>query len=393
MPVATDADNQPEPIRVLTAPFQYENKTRTKETARRWTAWSSRIVRLVDTASQRHGGQTGQDPSGRAALLIRLRRCIGAIEGRPITFEPGTFEPGTFEPGTFERSTLDHGVPEDEGGDEAGPAAPAGSGEGPAGGGSARRTPHQSHARWTLGAADIDSRLPGGGLAADTLHEVVAAAHQDGPTAAGFATALIARRLAAMMVSAPHADGEADAGTVLWCAAPGDFGAAYGPGVMHLGLDPGRLLLVRARHDRDVLWAMEEGIRSAALAAVVGEVATADLTHTRRLALAAAETGVPALLVRHPAGLSPSAARTRWQVAASPSPPEPFDARAPGPACWRLELVRCQGGRPRGWTVVWDHEAHRFTVAGDLGHRSAAAAADTPNSGRFGGIMPVRRAG
>ena len=117
-------------------------------------------------------------------MLIRLRRRIGAIEGRPITFEPGTFE----------RSTLEHGVPEDEGGEEAGPAAPAGSGEGPAGEGSARRIPHQSHARWTLGAADIDSRLPGGGLAADTLHEVVAVAHQDGPAAAGFATALMADR-------------------------------------------------------------------------------------------------------------------------------------------------------------------------------------------------------
>ena len=352
---------------------------------------------MVDTASQRHGGQAGRDPSERAALLIRLRRRIGAIEGRPITFETGTFKTGTFE-----RFPLEHGVPEDKGGNQAGPAAPAGSGEGPAGGGSARRAPHQSPARWTLGAADIDSRLPGGGLAADTLHEVVAVAHQDGPAAAGFATALMARRLAAhrlaaMTISHPHAGGGGDVGTVLWCAAPGDFGAPYGPGVMHLGLDPGRLLLAHARHDRDVLWAMEEGVRSAALAAVVGEVAAADLTHTRRLALAAAETGVPALLIRHPTArrpaLMPTAARTRWQVAASPSPPGPFDARAPGAACWRLELVRCRGGRPRGWTVVWDHEAHRFIVAGDVGHRSAAAVPDTPNVGRFGGIMPVQRAG
>ena len=41
----------------------------------------------------------------------------------------------------------------------------------------------------------------------------------------------------------------------------------------------------------------------------------------------------------------PTAAATRWRIAALPSPPAP-DAPGLGRARWRLDLTRCRSGEP-----------------------------------------------
>ena len=72
----------------------------------------------------------------------------------------------------------------------------------------------------------------------------------------------------------------------------------YGPALLQFGIDPMRLILVRTRRDSDALWAMEEGLRCSQIAAVVGELGDISLTASRRLQLAAEETGVTAMLLR-----------------------------------------------------------------------------------------------
>ncbi len=197
-----------------------------------------------------------------------------------------------------------------------------------------------------LGVPAIDRALPGGGLAGAALHEILAA---DGdPAADGFVAVCLAR-LAAVR-SRP----------VLWVAGtPGP----YPPGLAAFGLDPARLILVAAPRPAERLWVMEQAVRAAGdgsvLAAVAGAVDGIDAVASRRLHLAAEAGGVP-LLVRR-AGRSAagagSVAVTRWQVASLPGIPLCLDdGRAePGvpPARWRLDLLRCRGGRPAGWIVDW----------------------------------------
>jgi len=60
--------------------------------------------------------------------------------------------------------------------------------------------------------------------------------------------------------------------------------------------DPARLLMVTVRRDEDLFWAMEEGLRTPGIAAVLGETRAADPTAGRRLSLAAEKNGVPPLL-------------------------------------------------------------------------------------------------
>jgi protein ImuA len=215
-----------------------------------------------------------------------------------------------------------------------------------------------------LGVAEIDRRL-GGGLAIGALHEIVAV---DAGAACAFAIAVAAR-------AARRRDG-----AVLWCASPHtlEAGALYGPGLRTLGLDPARLIAVSAARDEAVLWAMEEGLRCPALAAVIGEAAEAGLTGTRRLQLAAGAGGVTALLLRPAAAAGKtSAAATRWRLATAPSRPRGFEAALgePGAPCWRAELIRCRAGAPGDWVLEWCDETGDFALAAPLRDRPAGACA------------------
>ncbi len=201
-----------------------------------------------------------------------------------------------------------------------------------------------------LGAEVIDAAL-GGGLALGALHELAPAAALHLGAAAGFALALAARAAARKHVLWIQPD---FAGT--------EAGAPYGPGLTALGLPMERMLLLRVARPVEALWAMEEGLKSRVLSAVVAELtddgACADLTVTRRLVLAARESGGLGLLLRHCLSPEPSAAATRWDIAAAPSRSDAFGGL--GRTAFTLSLLKNRRG-PRGrWTTEWDHHARSF---------------------------------
>ncbi len=220
-------------------------------------------------------------------------------------------------------------------------------------------------ASWSLGVPALDSALPKTGLATDGLHEASGEQAADSPAAAAFLAALLARL---------RRTGRS--GPVLVCQslnASDRLGRLHGPGWRDLGLESADLLILRIRHEREVLWAMEEGLRCAALAAVLAEVESLTFTASRRLSLAAREGEVPALLLRHDRLEPASAALSRWRVAALPSGIDPFDTCAPGLSCWRIALVRMRGGRPVNCDVEWKCETGDFLMATSLADRSAAS--------------------
>ena len=223
---------------------------------------------------------------------------------------------------------------------------------------------------WPLGIDALDGALPEGGLAPDGLHEAASASAADGPAAAAFLAALLARHARA-----------GERGPVLVCQSRGGaarFGRLHGPGWRDLGLEPADLLILRARREKDVPWAMEEGLRCGALAAVLAEAESIEFTASRRLALAAAEGATPALLLRHDELGPTSAALTRWRVTALPGRADPFDEGAPGLPRWRLALVRARGGRPATCDVEWNRETGGFRMAAALADRPATPRAVAP---------------
>ena len=174
--------------------------------------------------------------------------------------------------------------------------------------------------------------------------------------------------------------GNRGAGPVLWCLRRPDL---YGPGLMAHGFDPARLVLVSAPRDEEILWAIEEGLRTQGLAAVIGEIGRLPMVASRRLQLAAERSGVTALLLRRwrngeeamAERERPSAALTRWRVAALPSRDidEPRLRQLIGRPRWRVELLRCRGGVPAQWEVEVADATGHVCLSAALADRPAAA--------------------
>jgi protein ImuA len=204
----------------------------------------------------------------------------------------------------------------------------------------------------------IDRALPWGGLPLAALHEIESAgvAGEEG-AATGFLAGILARL-------APQRP-------VLWCLQHSDL---HPPGLALAGLSTQRLLLVRAPNEREILWAMEEGLRSRALAAVVGEVEALSTPASRRLQLAAESGGVTAFVLHRDTAIAASAAVTRWRVTTLPSVPIMGEPGIGRPR-WQLELQRCRGGMP----AVWEVEASDAQQNRTAGHVAVSAAlADRP---------------
>lgn len=214
-----------------------------------------------------------------------------------------------------------------------------------------------------FGIPSLDASLPEGGLGRGALHEVYGgnADSDHGAAAALLIAGILARA----------------GGPVLWVSGYFDL---FAPALVGAGLRPERVLHIEA--GREVLLAMEEGLRHPGLGGVVGEVVgRLGLTASRRLQLAAESTGAMAFALRRarrlddPVLVEPSAAATRWRVVCLPSsPPLPWAPDTPGlgRARWRLELLRARGGRPGSWIVEACDAQGRLSLVADLADGSAA---------------------
>ena len=192
-----------------------------------------------------------------------------------------------------------------------------------------------------FGDPRIDAHLPGGGLPLGQLHEIggIGVDAETSALPAGFAASLAGR----ISIQKP----------VFWIAPRADL---YPHGLAGFGLDPARLVLVRADDSDATLAAMETALREGGADVVIGEVETLGRVASRRLALACQLHGTTCLALRRwPYGRrrtedrDASLAATRWRLAPVQSERE---GREPGPPRWRLALTQARGGRPGEWIVA-----------------------------------------
>ncbi len=220
-----------------------------------------------------------------------------------------------------------------------------------------------------LGHEDADACLRGG-LRHDALHEIFPGQAGHEPAATGFAAAFALRMACGKKL--------------LWIRqdfAALEFGELSATGLLELGLDPSRLLLVQAADATDALRAAHEGLTCASLGAVVAEIPGApkilDLVSSRRLTLAAAAHDVPAILLRPSAAPEPSAAETRWLVRAAPSLSRDEDW---GSAFFDAELARNRHGAAGRWVMEWSADDGLFKSFGREADTGAVAAASADGS-------------
>jgi protein ImuA len=233
--------------------------------------------------------------------------------------------------------------------------------------------PQSLHAGLPFGLAALDSHLPSGGLTCGALHEVVPATPAALPAAFGFIVALLARFSSTFPQAAKNKK------IIFVMPAHGSWpcGRLSGHGLNGLGFDPSRAIVVEPAHRHDYLWALLEALRSGAPQVVVSLIDRLDLKTSQKLHLAAADAGLPLLLLRPSPTLESSAAATRWQIGTATAARDRFGNYAR--PRWRLQLERCRNGRPGEWVVEYDHVAHRFSLVAALADQTLSrGAGDQP---------------
>ncbi|WP_426610129.1 ImuA family protein [Bradyrhizobium sp. McL0616] len=219
--------------------------------------------------------------------------------------------------------------------------------------------------RVVLGHNEVDNALKGG-LARAAIHEVFCAGSQ-GAAATGFVAGLAGR----VTTRKP----------LLWVRQ--DFseletGALSMSGLAELGLDPRRVVMVRAADVESALRTSADALACDALGAVVlelwGETRQFDLVASRKLTLAAQSSGATGLLLRMAAQPLPSTAETRWMLRAAHSPPGAMWS-AWGAPRFDAELLRNRHGPSGRWIMEWKCDECQFSEPSAYPQPVAAAPA------------------
>lgn len=133
---------------------------------------------------------------------------------------------------------------------------------------------------------------------------------------------------------------------VLWIA-PKWLAESFHPEGLAAFSDPGRMIFAGASQAQDLLWAMEEALRSGAVPLVIADLTEIPgLTPVRRLHLAA-EAGMarrggvadaPLGLLLTPGDGGAAGVESRWRM-------------APHPGGWRLSRERARMAPPKDWIL------------------------------------------
>ncbi|HTN74525.1 MAG TPA: hypothetical protein VL096_04735 [Pirellulaceae bacterium] len=223
-----------------------------------------------------------------------------------------------------------------------------------------QQRPTRDDALLSTGCAALDRLFPDNGLRRGTVLEWLS----PGPGSGVSWLALAAVRAALVA-----------GGLLVLC----DREAAFHPWALQaLGIDTTRVVLVRAKDAADHRWAIDQALRSPAVAAVWARLSRLDAKTSRRFQLAAEQGGVIGVLVR------PATARgcPTWadvQLGVTPLPDGPERA-------WRVESARSRdSGESVTTEIAWEettgtlhplnrhHETHPLSLVTRLADAASAA--------------------
>ncbi len=186
------------------------------------------------------------------------------------------------------------------------------------------RNPAQGMAGLASGYDRLDRHLPGGGWPQHALTEILTEYYGIGELR------LLMPALATLSAEDNTAD-FTEPGWIAWVAPPFQ---PYPPALQQWGIDLSRMLIVRPKTDKEVLWSAEQALSSGTCAAVLLWPEQLDDQSSRRLQLAAEKGSSWAIAFRPLAARSePSAAALRIEL----------QANAAGT---RLSILKSRGGRP-----------------------------------------------
>ncbi|BDC52779.1 hypothetical protein F183_A50940 [Bryobacterales bacterium F-183] len=180
-------------------------------------------------------------------------------------------------------------------------------------------------------AKAVNQWLPHRGVPAGCIHEVKGAHLSNAIAFAGILSARLA----------------GDNGQVLYLAPDRRL---HPLGLLPYGLKLNQILHVSAKRQQDLAWVALEALRCAQVSAVVAVLDGIDLKDSRRLQLAAEDSGATGFFLGHAASAPIASPVTRWRIA--PHVSGDRQRRFDQPS-WKVDLLYCRGGRPGSWTLEW----------------------------------------
>lgn len=188
-----------------------------------------------------------------------------------------------------------------------------------------------------MGLGPLEEAFPNGVFPRGAIHEFMSMEPEEAAASSGFITGLLGSLMG-------------PGSACIWVSASRNV---FPPSLKSFGVEPDQILFADLRHERDVLWAVEEGLKCTGLAAVVAELRDLDFIQSRRLQLAVEKSKVTGLLLRNrPRYTTPTASMARWHIKPAPSQ---LEAGMPGVGFprWHVELVKVRNGYPGSWLLEW----------------------------------------
>lgn len=202
--------------------------------------------------------------------------------------------------------------------------------------------------RVSLGA--LENAFPGHVFPVGTLHEFMSENKEEEAASSGFIGGLLSLLMQ-------------KEGVGLWINSSDQL---FAPSFKLFGIDPDRIIFVQMKKQKDILWALEEGLKCERICVVIAEVQDIDFVQSRRLQLAIEKSKVTGFVLRlQPRFLGATTCAARWHIRPLPSHVQ-GDMPGVGFPEWEVELLKVRNGNPSRWQVGWRQnqlQARRLTLS------------------------------
>lgn len=188
----------------------------------------------------------------------------------------------------------------------------------------------------------LKNAFPGNSFPIGAIHEFIAGGWEDVTVTSAFIAGIFAPLMQ-------------NGGAVIWI---GSAHTIFPPGLKSFGIVPDKIIFIDLKKEKEMLWTMEESLKCAGIAAVIGEIKELNFTASRRLQLAVEKSQVTGFVIRNnPRIITTTACVTRWKITALSSE---FEDGLPGVGFprWNVDLLKVRNGKPGNWQI--EHSAGCF---------------------------------
>lgn len=198
-----------------------------------------------------------------------------------------------------------------------------------------------------IGLGPINNAFPNEVFPLGAVHEFLSLSQEDTASTFGFISGILSSLMK-------------NGGAAIWISSTGTI---FPPALKYFGIAPDKIIFIKLKKEKEILWTVEEALKCAGLAAVICEIKELSFIASRRLQLAVEQSQVTGFILHsNPRKLNTSACISRWKI--TPLQSMPGD-NMPGIGFprWNIDLLKIRNGKPGNWQVEW--------IAGKFRHVSA----------------------